>query len=407
MNHKFSQISKDFKFDHIKLSSDQEFVFAGIIDWLHTLPSPYLTVGGYAGTGKTTLISLLRKKIHQSHPNLKIGFASFIGKASENLRGKLVIAKAIYKGDSCGTIHRLMYKAETNGKGEIINWLRIDEIKKDLIIIDEASMLTAKIWSDLLSYQIPIIAFGDHGQLPPIGDDFNLMENLHLKLEKIHRQSEGNHIISLATKARLGEKIEVKNYDAKIKKISKKSPESGEFCDSFFAQFDDDSLVLVGTNKSRIQINHAIRTAKEIFSTEPVAGDKVVCLKNIYDNPSGDIFNGMTGVIESIAPHKKHWYLVHIIFPQEDRAYQGKISKYQFDHPTPIRSVRGVKREEIGELFDFGYALTVHKAQGSEAKRVLIIDESFLFNRDGDDQSKKWLYTAITRAQEELCILGY
>jgi exodeoxyribonuclease V len=404
---KFAKLTNDVSFSNIVLSSDQSFVFKEVIQWLKIQPSSHRTVGGYAGTGKTTLVALLRKKIQAADKKVSVGFASFTGKAAENLRKKLVISKAIYNGDSCGTIHRLMYTPETDGSGEVINWNKIDKIDKDLIIIDEASMVTEEIWHDLLSYKIPILAFGDHGQLPPIGDDFNLMEDPDLTLEKIHRQSHDNPIISLATQARLGEKIEVKNYSSNVRKLSARSGEAEDFSRSFFEKYDENSLVLVGMNHTRIRLNQAIRQAKNIESVQPIEGDKVVCLKNIYDNDSGEIFNGMIGEILSVHPDGEHWYMVEIDFQLEGKIYQGRISKYQFNNPKPIQKVKGVKPEDIGNLFDFGYALTVHKAQGSEAKKVLVVDESYVFSKRDPIYGRKWLYTAITRAEEELCVLGY
>lgn len=389
------------------LSPDQTHVFNALVDWINTLPGTHITVGGYAGTGKTTLIALLRKKIHASHPKKKVAFASFIGKASENLRKKLQDADAIYKQDSCGTLHRLMYTPEINSKGEIVSWNKNKKIEADLIMIDEASMVTEDVWFDLLSYDIPMIVFGDHGQLPPIGDDFNLMESPELKLEKIHRQTADNPIIVLATKARLGQKIPHQEYSNTVKKVARNSEAAERVTTAFFEHFDDDSLVLVGTNKSRLLLNQAIRDAKGIFAPEPVVGDKVVCLKNIYDNEAGgDIFNGMTGIITELLPFKSHWYFATIDFPSEGRKYEGKISRHQFNQPKPLRSFKGVPSKKLGDLFDFGYALTVHKAQGSEARKVLVVDESYVFRHRDEVTGRKWLYTALTRAQEELYILG-
>lgn len=403
---KFSNLSPNTLFPHIKLSTDQSQVMTKIVNWLRQPPSQYLTVGGYAGTGKTTLISLLRKQLHLANPKLKIGFASFTGRAGENLRNRLFSSEAIYQNDSCGTIHRLIYKPQTNDNGQVISWQKIERIDKDLIIIDEASMVTAEIWQDLLSYHIPIIAFGDHGQLPPIGDSFNLMLHPHLKLEKIHRQSQKNPILNLATKSRLGKPIPTKSYSPQVKKMDLNSPDSYEFCQTFFENLNNECLVLAGMNSTRVKLNRSIREAKRMESPEPMTGDKVVCLKNIYDNDYGDIYNGMIGTLSSIKPYKNHWYHVTIDFLQERKSYEGKISKYQFNQTTPLREVAGLKPEEIGDLFDFGYALTVHKAQGSEAKKVLIIDESHIFNKRDPDQGRKWLYTAITRAEEELYIVG-
>src|SRR5688572_5564127 len=132
----------------------------------------YVTLGGYAGTGKTTLISLIRKELHTSNKLIKVGFASYTGKAARVLKTKLKEASSIYPQDSVGTIHSLIYSPITNDRQEIIGWQKKDEIDRDLIIIDEASMVDELIWNHLISYKTPIIVVGDHGQLPPIAGNF-------------------------------------------------------------------------------------------------------------------------------------------------------------------------------------------------------------------------------------------
>jgi len=152
-------------------------------------------VGGYAGTGKTTLISLLRQLIYDQTPQKRVAFACYTGKAAQVLKSKLTEQNTIYPQDFCGTIHSLMYTAQTDVDGKILAWRRNLTIPYDLLIVDEASMVTEDIWRDLCKYQLPIVAVGDHGQLPPIGGNFNLMENPQLRLEKIHRQEHNNRLL--------------------------------------------------------------------------------------------------------------------------------------------------------------------------------------------------------------------
>jgi exodeoxyribonuclease V len=175
------------------LSPDQDRVLLALMSWLREKPSLFITVGGYAGTGKTTLVSVLRAIIKELYPNYKVAFACYTGKASQVLKQKLVAQKAIQPKDFCGTIHSLMYTAVTSEDGQILRWKRNAELPYDLIIIDEASMVTSDIWNDLTKYGLPMIAVGDHGQLPPIDSAFNLMDNPELRLEKMQSNHRDRH----------------------------------------------------------------------------------------------------------------------------------------------------------------------------------------------------------------------
>lgn len=384
------------------LSKDQAEVFTACIDWLNNPTGQYLSIGGYAGTGKTTLIGVLRKYIAKHNPKKRIAFASFTGQASQNLGNKLDEQRAFFKDrDTNGTIHKLIYNALLDKEGRIVSWQRNEKLEYDLIIVDEASMIKEDIWDDLCHYNIPILAFGDHGQLPPIGDSFNLMEKPMLRLEKIHRQADGNPIIHLATMARMGEEIPFEKFGSKIRKISRNSEEASELMDQFFSQFTSDTLILCGSNKTRVSLNKRVRDSLGIEITTPCVKDQVVCLKNNYENKDGHIYNGMIGEITEIVPDGEHWYKATVLFAEDGKTYQGRMSKHQFNSEKALESVPGVHFTKIGDRFDFGYALTVHKAQGSQAKRAIVFDESYLFR----EHANRWLYTAITRAEEELYIL--
>lgn len=391
----------------IELSSDQQIAFERLYGWAIKPEGVSLTLGGYAGTGKTTLISILRKELRKKNPGLRVAFAAYTGKASQVLRGTLESTGSLYPEDSCGTIHSLLYKAQTDKDGKLLYWKRQKTIEAEIIVIDEASMVTDEIWNDLRACEKPIIALGDHGQLPPISGSFNLMEKPDIVLEKIHRQAENNPIILLAHEARLTGAVRPGVYSKSVRKYSHEMHDASEIndvIDHLFGNFHDDMLVLCGRNKTRTQINGAIRTKMGRENGEPEVGDKVVCLKNNYDQVFAPIYNGMTGYIEEITPYKDHWYEAMINFPEEGRMFDGIMIKSQFGAPTLIESIEGVKHKELGDRFDFGYALTVHKAQGSQARTVVLFEERF--QKSDDEQWRRWLYTAVTRARENLYIIG-
>ena len=183
----------------MNLSRDQKKALEAIMAWRKKPKKQYITLGGYAGTGKTTLMAVLRKKIGQQATDKKkrVAFVSYTGKAARVLRGKLMAEKAMEDNDSVGTIHSLIYSPITNDKKEIVGWEKKEKVETDLIVVDEASMVDSSIWADLLSYNVPIVAAGDHGQLPPIRGSFNLMEKPDLLLEEIHRQAADNPIIKV------------------------------------------------------------------------------------------------------------------------------------------------------------------------------------------------------------------
>lgn len=351
---------------------------------------------------------MLRNKLHKDYPKLTVAFCSYTGKAARVLRQKLVETKALLGSDTVGTIHSLIYSPLTNNNEEIIGWERKRDVDADLIVVDEASMVDNAIWEDLLTYKIPIIAVGDHGQLPPIRGKFNLMQKPELKLEKIHRQAEENPIIKISMLAREEGKIPVKFYNYNVVKMSKTDEDTRETITELINSFNSETLLLCGYNHTRVKLNKFVRQSLERLNPEPQPGDRVICLRN---NHAKGIFNGMLGTIRTISGEGQmqmdgtpELYLSEIDMDGEDKSYKGTLYPPQFNEPQTINF--SDKRNEIGDndLFDFGYALTVHKSQGSQAKRVILFEERF--KQMDDDMWKRWLYTAVTRAEEELFIVG-
>lgn len=384
----------------VSLSIIQENAIQDILGWLNSSKTQYLTLGGYAGTGKTTLLGHLTKVLHKENPKLRIAFCSYTGKATRVLNRKLSDTKSIVEKDYIGTIHRLIYKPILDEEDTVVGWetLPEEDFEYDLIIIDEASMVTEEIWKDLLSYERPILAVGDHGQLPPINSNFNLMAKPEIRLEEIYRQERDNPIINVSEIARKYGSLPYEEFSPTVKKIRKTEPDTQDILTSIFESFNNDTMVLCGYNKTRISLNQAIR-ALHFDSPNPTSGDRVICLKN---NRRMDIFNGMTGTIldiEKVEINDFAYYDAEIALDYEDFPFFGKISLEQFNSPELVE-----RKVEDLNYFDYGYALTVHKAQGSQAKRVVVFEERF--PKMDDETFRRWLYTAVTRAEEELYIIG-
>lgn len=386
------------------LSADKKIVLKQILHWLEfqTAKHPYLTIGGYAGTGKTTLLAVLRHLLNKKNPKLKVAFAAFTGKATQVLQNYLIEFNMLYQQDSVSTIHSLIYSVVENDQQQIVAWRKKERLKVDFIIIDEASMIDQEIWFDLLSYHIPILAVGDHGQLPPIHGYFNLMKKPMLRLESIHRQEISNPIINLSILARTEGVIPVANYGAKVKKLAKSDPETSEQIENYLQMADEDTLIVCGYNNTRLRLNQYLRTLKGFETEEPQTGDRVICLRN---NQQKQIYNGMLGTVDRIKRIDQNFFEIKVNFDDRDLAYEGLAVAKQFNSATTI-SFNNQDRHLLkkADLFDFAYALTVHKAQGSQAARVIVFEERF--KQMTDEDWRRWLYTAITRAEEELIIIG-
>lgn len=385
----------------IRLSHDQREALTALVAWTKRPHSPFITVGGYAGVGKTTLLAEYRRILHAGKPKLRVGFASFTGRAARVLAHKLRDGKVMYQQDSVGTIHSLIYSPILNNRQVITGWRLKEDLKVNLIVIDEASMIDKHLWGDLLSFGIPIVAVGDHGQLPPIRGWFNLMENPMIRLEKIHRQAEDNPIIKVSLLARQHGFIPVRRFGEGVVKIDREDVDAHEEVESQLHAYKPSTIVLCGYNQTRVKLNRFIRAGLGFESAEPVTGDRVICLKN---NHKKNIYNGMLGTIQAITSRNIDWYTAEIVMDDEGGVYEGQIYKKQFGNVETQNYTDKRVRQTAGDLFDFGYGLTVHKAQGSQARKVIVFEERFA--KMDDEMWRRWLYTAVTRAEEELLVVG-
>jgi exodeoxyribonuclease-5 len=209
-------------------------------------------------------------------------------------------------------------------------------------------------------------------------------------LTEIHRQARDNPIIELALDVREGREFMNGDYGA-AQVIGKE-----EVTQELVLSADQ---VLVGINRTRRRYNQRLRQLKGFEAAYPQAGDKLVCLRN---DPSKGLLNGslwkvMTSSRETVKPG-----INLLVSPEEDDPDRGvakiKLLKAAFEEQETEIPWSTKKRYDD---FDYGYALTVHKAQGSQWSNVVLFDESYAFK----DTRQRWLYTAITRAAERLTIV--
>ncbi len=402
------------------ITEEQQKIIDYIIDWKNSgyVNPSYIAIGGYAGTGKTFLIGELSHKLRKNNVR-NIAFVTYTGKASSVLKKRLLESNAFYKnkGDFIGTIHSLIYRPEFKydsilRKKIIYKWVKIENLNKyNLIIIDEASMVSKKIWDDLKSYKIPIIVIGDHGQLPPIGDSFSLMKNLHFKLNKIHRQAKNSPIISLSSFVRKNGFIpNNKIFSSNVFKLDWKYSE----CQKLWKKisFDENVIVLCGFNKTRVTLNNMIRQKLHFIKNKPYPGERIICLKNNHETK---IMNGQITSVLWYMPYRPNLYRMTLEVDTMSEPYECLVHNNCFNKETynqiyeekkSYKFKKDIKESSFNSVdyFDFGYTISVHKSQGSEWQKVVLFEQRSSY---WDDQYyARWLYTAITRAKERLFIIS-
>ena len=373
-------------------------------------------IGGYAGTGKTFLLSYIRKELHRLYPRLGVAFVAFTGKAASVLENKLINNDARFDEDYVGTIHGMIYRPETvwdpKTKTQIIKrWVKRekDEIWHQIIFIDEASMVSRKIWGDLLSYSKPIVAVGDHGQLPPVGDTFNLIVDPDHELTEIHRQALGSPIIGLSKFIRENGYIPFNKFFSKeVFKLSWKLDQCKNIWDKIKIQ--DDLMILCAFNKTRNNLNRIIRNRLGFTHRVPYPGERVICLKN---NHWSGVMNGQLGTVLWVMPEEYNLYRMTVHIDGFDNPQECMVSNscfgvddynaYGKENPNQKEFAKD-KGFLAVDHFDYGYASSVHKAQGSEWERVVVFEQRT--KHWDDNMYARWLYTAITRSMQKLFVIS-
>jgi exodeoxyribonuclease-5 len=359
-------------------SSEQAAALDKVRHWLRGGDPQVFRLFGYAGVGKTTLARHIAEGAQG-----EAAFAAFTGKAALVLRSKGCVGAS--------TIHALIYRASEATDGPPTFTLNHDgpASKAGLIVIDECSMVDAELGRDLLSFGKPILVLGDPAQLPPVkGGGFFTETEPDVMLTQIHRQAEDNPIIRLSQIVRAGGEVAYGTY-GETRVIRRHEIEAPLVLEA--------DQVLVGLNRTRRLYNQRIRTLKGMTELMPVAGDKLVCLRN--DRTKG-LINGGLWRVDELQGMRKDFVRMTVRSEDEPNRAQAKVAVLKaFFEGTEAELSYPVRRES--DEFDYGYALTVHKAQGSQWDNVMLFDESGAFR----EHRARWLYTGVTRAAKRLTIV--
>jgi exodeoxyribonuclease-5 len=382
---------------------------------------------GYAGTGKTTIA---KHVVGEHFKESEVVYCTFTGKAA------LVMKK---HGMDATTAHSLIYtyvppdkkvfietekKLEKIGAGEgDPEWgteAELQKLLKDcqqprfklnteselagakLCGVDEVSMVNEPLAKDLLSFGVPLLVLGDPGQLPPVEGTGYLTQGMvpNVMLDKIHRQAEGNPIIDFATRARQGKPIpfsQEKGSSARNLRLVQCKDELEEiFCNA--------GQILCGKNKTRLKLNAMMRASLGRSGLYPTPEDKLICLKN---NKELGLFNGLFVTMEKIHEDMGDYLIADLktetgIEVPRARVLTAFFNEYEAE--GTVKALNHWDRKDRVEL-DFGYAITVHKSQGSQWDNVVLYDDGMFAWSSAKEARKQWLYTAITRAAENVTLI--
>lgn len=408
-------------------SPQQEDALRQVEAWRRRPEDLVFYLGGYAGTGKTTLARHFSENVRG-----RVLYAAYTGKAAHVLQRKGC--------REASTVHKLIYRpSEKSGHGlenmerelellrnrhevctkssdrfdialkiRTLSKLIEDEKKKlaqpafrlnedspvkgaSLLIVDECSMIGSTIGYDLLSFGTKILVLGDPAQLPPVRDGgFFTKRNPDFMLTEIHRQAEGDPIIALATRVRNQSASLPLGTWGESRVITKKQLDPNEILET--------DQLLVGRNKTRHAANKRIRVRRygQEVDWVPRSSDKIVCLRNDHD---AGLLNGSLWNVNRCKNFGEGLGL-QLDIDNEDNEKLSVIAHPDYFRDGEMEPVPWFMRKEAQE-FDFGYALTVHKAQGSQWDHVVVLNESECFR----GAQRKWLYTAITRAAKRITIV--
>jgi exodeoxyribonuclease-5 len=423
----------------MKLSKEQSEIQSELLYWYRHRTKPVVKVVGYAGTGKTTLMTevacnIRRNKDLGRRGARSIAFCAFAGKAAFVLENKLKENGSLTSEDYVGTIHGLLYVPwykRKKGKKILAGWTKKRELDVDLIIIDEGSMVAKDLWEDLQSYGIPIIVTGDHGQLPPVGPKFDLLANADFQIKEIHRQALGSPIIQLSIDIRRYGYIKPGHYFYKdeggnpkkdkhgnllpppVFKLDWNDPNTKALYDIIEWEKENSNIIqLCGFNKTRVGLNNKIREKLNNTLPNPYPDERVICLKNNHDS---GIKNGQLGSVVWMYNAGEDLYDLTLRMDgfgddlHSSLAIRSSFGKDNYNDEMEIDFKRRYSKEmkkydqKDIDIFDFGYATTVHKSQGSEWNKVVLFEQRNQYQSDQD--YARWLYTAATRAKEKLFVI--
>ena len=341
-----------------KRSRDQDEAWRIFLKWVNTSKSQEFRLGGLAGTGKTTLIKSMRDQMGSCE------VITPTAKAADVLNKKGVPAK---------TSHSLLCNFEfetTDDNGRTVPVFSDKDVRRDFLIVDEASMITSEMRAKILRCAKRVVWVGDYGQLPPVdpngtGECVVHESLLDAKLTEQHRHSDSLKIVDFANFLRDGHNP--KDWSKNSEQVCV-DPEGIDGVDIVKYVLSENLWpVICYTNAFIAGFNRCVRKLQGITS-EIEPGLKLVCSYNSFRH---NVCNGEMFTVAEVTGNR--------IVTECGRRFP-----VTFD-----------KKDKSSVLVQDGYAVTCHKAQGSEWPRIAVIEDQ--------STSPEWRYTAVTRAQSFVC----
>ena len=421
---------------------------------------------GYAGTGKTTLISTIVNNLTEI--NKKYVLLAPTGRAAK------VIAN--YSEKAAFTIHKKIYYPKKSSGGGVTFTLQPNKHKNTVFIVDEASMISdvdsdskmyanGSLLDDLITYvysgtNCKMILLGDTAQLPPVNlevspaldiDTLSLHYNMevdHIELDEVMRQEESSGILFNATELReLLKDSFITDFQFDVRKFKDivrlvDGYDIQDAINSAYSNYSiEDTAFIVRSNKRANQYNEQIRSRILDKESELATGDFLMVVKNNYfwlkdSDEAGFIANGdiievleIFKIIELYTfkfakvkirmvdyPNQKPFETVLLLdtiksespsltYEETNRLYQEVLKDYEGE--TKFKQFQKVKANEYfnGLQVKFSYAITCHKSQGGQWNTVFV-EQPYLPNGIDRDYIR-WLYTAMTRAKNKLYLIGF
>jgi len=461
----YSILQKSFPFNP---TLKQTIFFQKIADFATNSTNDELFVlKGYAGTGKTTLISTLVS-------NLVSVKKKYVLLAPTGRAAKVI---ANYSGKPAFTIHKKIYFPKKNSSGGVSFTRQVNKHKNTIFIVDESSMISDvntdsksadsnSLLDDLMNYvysgeNCKMILLGDTAQLPPINLEVSPALNIetllayynkdvvHIELDEVMRQEENSGILYNATVLREVLKehfIDSFRFDVKGYKDIVRLTDGYDIQDAINISYSKDGMeetaFIVRTNKRANQYNQQIRNAILFRESDLSAGDYMMVVKNNYfwlkeTDEAGFIANGdIVEVLEIYKiqelygfkfakvkirmvdyPNQKPFETILLLdtitsespsltYEEANRLYHEVLKDYE-NEGASYKKVQKVKENEYFNALQvkFSYAITCHKSQGGQWNTVFV-EQPYLPNGMDRDYIR-WLYTAVTRAKEKLYLIGF
>ncbi len=446
----------------------QDIFFQKIADFvINSSNNELFVLKGYAGTGKTTVISTIVNQLKNA--NQKYLLLAPTGRAAK------VISN--YSQKPAFTIHKKIYFPKKSSSGGVSFTLQPNKFTNTIFIVDEASMISdtnqesklyenGSLLDDLLSFvdsgkNCKVIFVGDTAQLPPVHLDVSPALNIdslslhynknvhHIELDEVMRQEEDSGILFNATELREILKshfIDTYKFDVKEYKDIVRLQDGYDIQDAIHEAFSnyglEETAFIVRSNKRANQYNEQIRSRILSKESEISSGDYMMVVKNNYfwlkdSDEAGFIANG--DIIEVLEirnikelydfkfatvkirmvdyPNQTPFDTILLLdtiksespsltYEESNKLYQEVLLDYE-DETTKYKKFQKVKNNEYFNALQvkFSYAITCHKSQGGQWNTVFI-EQPYLPNGIDKDYIR-WLYTAMTRAKEKLYLIGF